>query len=325
MNASLPGRQTFSSSRSYSYSYIHCEGRDGRPTLLLLHGWPSHADDWIYQINTFRPKGYGLLVPDLLGYGGSSRPSDVKSYLLRLVSQDLAELLDHVGLQKVVGVGHDWGATLLSRFAIYHHERLSALALLGIGASAPGAAFELDAINEMTRKATGTEMLGYVTYIARDPSSQRMMEENAESVMDVMFAADPTSWPQHLHAANGLKGFVEGGRRQKVGDWFPPELQARHLEVFGRKDGHLGSTRYYMMLDQNLSVPDETDYVSFKIPQPVLLVVPREPEGLAQAQAGMTSAWAPRLTVKTVDSGHWVHMERSRETNEAIEEFLRDL
>jgi soluble epoxide hydrolase / lipid-phosphate phosphatase len=194
--------------------------------------------------------------------------------------------------------------------------------LLGIGASSPGEPFDLDAINEMTKKVTGTELLGYFAFIARDPSAQRVMEENAESVMDVMFAADSDSWNQHLHPMNGLKKFVEGDCRQKVGDWFPLELQKRHLEVFGRRDGYLGPLRYYMMLDQNLSVQDEKDYVDFKITQPVLVIIPKEPEGSARAQVQMISGWAQRLTVVKVDSGHWVHMERSGETNKVIEEFL---
>lgn len=91
-------------------------------------------------------------------------------------------------------MGHDWGATNLSRCAIYHLDRLRAAVFLGIGPSSPGTTFALDAINEMTKDATGTKILGYVSYIARDVSSQRMIEQHARSVMDIMFADDPKTW-----------------------------------------------------------------------------------------------------------------------------------
>lgn len=321
----MPSRQRFATSRGYSYSYIHIKSRNRRPTLLLLHGWPSHMDDWIYQIRYFEAKGYGLVVPDLLGYGGSSNPSDAKEYRLEPISRDLAELLDQLQLEKVVGVGHDWGATILSRFAIYHPARLSAVAFLGIGASSPNAPFDLDTINAMTKKAAGMEMLGYITYITRDPTSQQTMEKNAEAVMDVMFTADPKTWDVHLRPLGGLKTFVEEDGRQGVGSWFPPELQRQHLEIFGKIDGYLGPSRYYVMLDENLSVPDEDRLKDFKITQPALLVVPGDPAASAEMQVQMLSAWVPNLIVTAVESGHWVHMERSDETNLAIEGLLEKL
>lgn len=258
----------------------------------------------------------------MLGYGESSAPADVDAYRLKLISQDLAELLDGARLEQVIGVGHDWGATILSRFAIYHPERLTALAFLGTGASKPGTHFDLDGINEMNRKHNGFEMLGYISYISRDPSSHCMMEQNANSVMDLLFAADPDSWNQYLHPKDAFKSFVENGCRQTVGAWFPRNLRERHLKTFGKTGGYLGPSRYYMMLDQNLSVPDEQEHLNSQIEQPVLLVLPREPEASSQTQEQMLSAWTSNVTTARVDSGHWVHMERADEVNRALERIL---
>ncbi|KAM0815537.1 putative AB hydrolase-1 domain-containing protein [Seiridium cardinale] len=325
MSCPLPDHQSFVTTRGYRYSYIRTPGQSHNQTLLLIHGWPSHIDDWFYQIRYFAAKGYGLIVPDMLGYGGSSNPGDVFAYRLRPITQDLAELLDHTHSEKVVGVGHDWGATILSRFAMYYPERVTALAFLGIGAPKPGTPFNLDIAREMAKKASGSEILGHIAYITRDSSSRRMMEQNPESVMDVMFASDPASWDRYFHPLNGFKTFVERGCRQPVGTWFTKDLRDRHLETFGRTDGYLGASRYYMMLDQNLSVPDEKGYEDFTIKQPVLLIVPNEPASASQMQAQMLSVWASRILVVQVDSGHWVHMERSDEANQAIEELMSNV
>lgn len=322
MDLSFPERHTFVTSRGYKYSYIHAPCQLDKPMLLLIHGWPSHADDWIYQIRYFSSKGYGLIVPDMLGYGESSNPREVNVYHLKLISQDLAELLDHCRIERVVGVGHDWGATILSRFALYYSQRLTAAAFLGIGAPKPGTSFDLDGINEMTKRGTGSEMLGYITYIARDPKAQIMMEQNAGSVMDLMFTADRDAWNRHFHPQDGFKTFVELGHRQKVGRWFPEDLRRSHLRCFGSKGGYLGSLRYYMMQDQNISVPDEEANANFIMQQPTLLVIPRIPAVSSQMQAETLSAWTSKLTVVHVDSGHWVHLERSQETNRAIEQLV---
>ncbi|KAK8093562.1 hypothetical protein PG997_000247 [Apiospora hydei] len=323
MDFDLP-RRDFTVSRGHTYSFVHIEGVGDKPTLLLLHGWPSHIDDWIFQIRHFQSKGYGLVVPDMLGYGGSSSPSETNEYRLKPLSQDLAELLDHIGVRQVVGVGHDWGANILSRLAIYYPDRLRAVAFLGIGPSSPGTAFDLDAINAMTKAATGTEMLGYISYIARDAASQRMMEQHAQSVMDLLFADDPeTTWKVNFHPLQGFKRFVEEGRTQKVGGWYPPELQRRHLATFGREGGYLGPAQYYKVLDRNLSVGDEAGFEGARLAMPALLVVPEEPASSREMHVQMQRAWAPGLKVVTVDSGHWVHLERRDETAAAVEAFVR--
>ncbi|KAK8129253.1 hypothetical protein PG999_001633 [Apiospora kogelbergensis] len=326
MDFDLP-RQEFTVSRGYKYSFVHLASTGAKPTLLLLHGWPSHLDDWIYQIRHFQSQGYGVVAPDMLGYGDSSSPPETDAYRLQPLSQDLAELLDYaVGAgQKVVGVGHDWGATILSRFALYYPARLRAVAFLGIGPSSPGIGFDLDAINTMTKRATGAEMLGYISYIARDASAQRMMEQHAESVMDILFAEDSKTWDVHLHPLHGFETFVEEGRRQKVGDWFPPELRRRHLETFGREGGYLGPSQYYKMLDRNLSVGDEAELRGAEIALPSLLIVPEEPASSREMQVQMLRAWAPGLEVVTVQSGHWVHLEKREEVNVAVERFIQGL
>lgn len=322
MDSLLSSRRKFLTSRGYHYSYVFVPGSPDRPVLLFIHGWPSHIDDWIFQIRHFAARGYGIMVPDMLGYGDSSAPSETRAYRLRFLAQDLAELLDQEQVQRVVGIGHDWGVTILSRFAMYHSERVLALALLGIGASKPGTDFNLDAINEMTRKTTGSAMLGYIAYISRDATSQGVMEQNAGSVMSVLFAAKPDCWDRHLRPLGALKSFLERGGRGAIGAWYPQELQEKHLSIFGRPGGYLGACQYYKMLDQNLSVPDEEHLGDFTIAQPVLLAVPKDPAASSQMQFQMLSAWATDMDMVQFDSGHWVHIERSEETNASIERFL---
>ena len=95
-------------SRGFNYHYYFSPPVSDKPTLLFLHGFPSTLQDWARQIRYFQPKGYGILAPDMLGAGGTSKPLDSKSFRMKLLAADVIELLDAEGLEKVVGIGHDW-------------------------------------------------------------------------------------------------------------------------------------------------------------------------------------------------------------------------
>lgn len=95
-------------SRGYTYRYFHSPAALGKPTLLLVHGFPSSSYDWRRQVAFFQPKGYGILVPYLLGAGGTSKPDSADAFRFALIARDLVDVLDAERLETVVGIGHDW-------------------------------------------------------------------------------------------------------------------------------------------------------------------------------------------------------------------------
>ena len=78
-----------------------------KPTILFLHGFPSSSFDWRRQFDYFSSKGYAIIAPDMLGYGGSSKPLDPGEYTLKKQARDMVELLNCVGTDETVVVGHD--------------------------------------------------------------------------------------------------------------------------------------------------------------------------------------------------------------------------
>lgn len=106
----LPNFKDVKTSRGYKYHYYFSAPAAGKPTILFVHGFPSLAVDWHPQIAYFKEKGYGLVVPDQLGYGGTDKPTDKAEYVQSAVAQDLVDILDHEKATDVVAVGHDWCA-----------------------------------------------------------------------------------------------------------------------------------------------------------------------------------------------------------------------
>lgn len=77
-------------------------------SLLFVHGFPSTAYDWRHQAAFFTKAGYGVIAPDLLGHGGSSKPTGLEHYAPSKIAADLMDIVDQCKAQRVVVVGHDW-------------------------------------------------------------------------------------------------------------------------------------------------------------------------------------------------------------------------
>lgn len=100
---------TFTTTRTLTYSYIHIPPRSPNTQhILFLHGFPSTSHDWRHQVSFFAAKGYGILAPDLLGFGETSKPSELQMYKGQGMARDIVEIMDFEGVGVVVGVAHDW-------------------------------------------------------------------------------------------------------------------------------------------------------------------------------------------------------------------------
>ena len=100
--------------RNINYHYYFSKAADSKPTLLFVHGFPSTSYDWYLQVAFFKNKGYGLIVPDMLGYGGTDKPVDPEKYRTKLLCADIIDILDAENIDKCIAIGHDWCAFLFA-------------------------------------------------------------------------------------------------------------------------------------------------------------------------------------------------------------------
>lgn len=101
-------------SRGLNYHYYFASAQNSKPTLLFLHGFPSTSYDWRHQVAFFKAKGYGLIVPDMLGYGGTAKPEDPADYVANLIVRDIVDLLDAEAVDSVISISHDWWVYLFT-------------------------------------------------------------------------------------------------------------------------------------------------------------------------------------------------------------------
>ncbi|KAI5893700.1 alpha/beta-hydrolase [Schizophyllum commune H4-8] len=130
------------------------------PVLLCIHGFPDLWYGWRNQIKPWRDAGYRVVVPDMLGYGGTDKPHDAAEYTTKKLCNDLAALLDLLDVRKAVFIGHDWGAYVVGRFALWHPQRLLALVIISVPyMPRPPAYVSLD---EMIKKFPNWAYQGYL-------------------------------------------------------------------------------------------------------------------------------------------------------------------
>lgn len=103
------------------------DGPADGPPVLLLHGFPELNVSWRYQLPALAAAGYRVVAPNLRGYPGSVRGG---SYAPEALAGDVVAMIDALGAERAVVVGHDWGGAVAWTAARLHPERVAALAAL---------------------------------------------------------------------------------------------------------------------------------------------------------------------------------------------------
>lgn len=112
-------RRSFVQARGVRFHVTESGPADGRP-VLALHGWPQHH--WVYRaLLADPPPGQRIIAPDLPGYGWSG-PAPHR-WAKDDVAADVLALMDALGLDRVLLVGHDWGGFIGYRMLLAAPER----------------------------------------------------------------------------------------------------------------------------------------------------------------------------------------------------------
>ena len=106
-------------------AYYEAGAKGARPSLILCHGFPETAFSWRHQIPVLSAAGWHVVAPDQRGYGMTSVPSAVSAYDAETLCGDYAALLDHLGADRGIFVGHDWGGAMVWQMAMRRPERVA--------------------------------------------------------------------------------------------------------------------------------------------------------------------------------------------------------
>ena len=95
------------------------EFKEGRPTLVFLHGFSSSLSIWAPFEKLFEDT-YNILMYDQRGNGKSVRPKTYPEYSLRKHIQDLRALLDELHIESPIIIGFSFGSIIAMEFLRAH-------------------------------------------------------------------------------------------------------------------------------------------------------------------------------------------------------------
>ncbi|MCJ0766050.1 alpha/beta fold hydrolase [Variovorax terrae] len=273
-------------------------GDRSQPALLLLHGFPQTHALW-HRVAQQLAHDYFLVMPDLRGYGDSSKAPglpDHDNYSKRNMARDLVQVLDALGVDRFFLCGHDRGGRVAHRLALDHAPRVRRLCVIDIAPT-------LDMYNA-TDMAFARAYYHWFHLIQPAPLPETMIGANARA---------------YLHAKLG--GWGSGGL-----DHIEPQALADYERCFCRAESiHAACEDYRASAGIDLDHDRDSRARGERIACDMLVlwgergVVHQlfQPLDLWQAQCAGT------VTGQPLAAGHFIPEEQPQATARALAAFFR--
>jgi epoxide hydrolase A/B len=297
------------------------DGPTDGPPVILAHGFPELAYSWRHQLPALGAAGYRVLAPDQRGYGRSSRPEAVSDYDITHLSGDLIALLDDIGAEKAVFVGHDWGSMVVWQTALLHPERVAGVC----GMSVPFSPRPPAPPTQLWRKVFAGKFF-YILYFQEPGVADAELDADPAKVMRRLLSGTRTDRGGSITSNDDDgRGFAD---RFPEPDGLPDWLSQEELDFYTaefRRTGFTGGLNWYRNFDRNWETTPQLAGAKVEVPSafiggaldPVLVMAPPD------RQAEWLSDF--RGSVIVDDAGHWVQQEKADEVNTALLEFLRGI
>jgi pimeloyl-ACP methyl ester carboxylesterase len=275
------------------------------PLVVLCHGFPELAFSWRHQIPALADEGFRVLAPDMRGFGQSSAPQQIEAYDVATLCGDLCGLLDAVGAESAIFIGHDWGAHVAWQLAVLHPQRVSAV----VGLSVPFVPRAPAPPIPIMRRQLGEDF--YIVWFQQPGVADAALASNVRRTLTTR-RQWTAQWAE------------EEDRPAERPDWLTEEELSVYIDAFQRT-GFTGGLNWYRNMDRNWELT--ADVAEQRIEQPAMFLTgERDPvRGFMPAEA--MRRWVTDLRSETVvpGAGHWVQQQEPQAVNEALLEFLGSL
>lgn len=126
--AAAPKKDGYADSNGVKIHYVTA---GTGPLIVMIHGFPDFWYTWRHQMDALSDR-YQVAAIDLRGYNLSDKPAGEENYDMRLLIEDVAAVIRHLGRQRAIVMGHDWGGAISWQFAFHHPEMLERLVILNL-------------------------------------------------------------------------------------------------------------------------------------------------------------------------------------------------
>ena len=296
------------------------------PLVVLVHGWPESWYSWRHQIPFLAEAGYRVAALDVRGYGGSDKPKAVEAYAIKEMCADIAGLITALGETQAILVGHDWGAPIVWNTALFHPEKVRAVAGLSVPHLGRGPAPRIELFRKIYK-----DRFFYQLYFQEPGVAEAELEADVRSSLRKIYY-----WASGEAMREGLR--VDKPADARLLDGLPdPEplpawLTQADLDYYAgefQRSGFRGPLNRYRTSE--LDFAQQAAVADRRIEQPAAFIggsldpVLRFVPGVDMIEAMRARVTDLRLVRLIEQAGHWVQQERPTEVNDALATFLRML
>ncbi len=294
------------------------------PLVILAHGFPELGYSWRHQIPALAGAGYRVVAPDQRGYGGSSRPDSITDYDITHLTGDLLGLLEVLGEDEAVFIGHDWGSMVVWQLALLAPERVRGV----VGMSVPFVPRGPMPPVQAMRALVGDNFF-YMLYFQEPGVADADLGADPARTMRGMLAGlgDPAGVGAGMGpgGTEDRRGFVERlYQPERLPDWLS-EAELDHYSSTFARTGFTGGINWYRNLDRNWETTPQLE--GAKVTVPSLFIGGSADPVLVMMPPAVMDGWLEdhRGSVLVEGAGHWVQQEKPAEVNAALLEFLAHL
>jgi pimeloyl-ACP methyl ester carboxylesterase len=255
----------------------HSSAAPGRPTVVLVHGYPDRQDTWDRLVERLLSLGWHVVTYDVRGAGASDVPTSRAGYRTERLVDDLVAVLDDVLAEGEPAhlVGHDWGSVQL----------WDAVAAEATDPRLKGRIASFTSISGPS--------LDHMALLSRHPGGRRK-ELLVQALHSWYVYAFQLPVLPNLAARLTSRRFAAAlaARERLPRDHWGPGLPA---------DAEHGLELYRANFVRRMGRP-----TAFRTDVPVLVVHPEHDRFLTAVLLEDLDARCSDLSIETVDAGHWV-------------------
>ena len=268
--------------------------------IMFVHGFPEFWYEWEKQLIEFG-QDYQAVAPDLRGYNLSSKPSDVEKYHVKYLIEDLRALAEHLGHEKFIMVGHDWGGGVAWSAAMRHPELLEKLVIIN---SPHPAVFARELLNNPDQQKASQYML-----MLRSAEAERVLSENNFARLSDVLVQFGSKWEMS-----------EERRLKYIDAWSQPGALTGSLNYYRASPLYPPtSTEDKEQIKSILNLPKEM----LAVRVPTLVIWGEQDRALLTGNLEGLEEYIEDLTVKRIPDGtHWVIHEQPELVNTLIRDFI---
>ncbi len=306
-------------------AYYEVGPRQGVP-IIFCHGFPELAFSWRHQLRACEAAGRWAIAPDQRGYGLTKGPEAVEAYDIEHLTGDIIGLMDHLGVEKAVLCGHDWGGIVVWQAPLRYPDRIAGV----IGLNTPFIPRAPADPIAIMRHRMGDEM--YIVHFQKPGEADAALNANVRKAMD-FFLRRPA--PGEAAASAGLASERKPGDESvfplvKMVQAYDPAVDPRQfflsddefeafVETFERT-GFTGGINWYRNFTRNW---ERSAGIEEKVKVACLMIMAEKDAVLPPSSADGMEAYVPDLEkVLIKDSGHWTQQEQPEAVNAAILDWM---